>query len=79
MREKSIAPHRCNALISVKLVFVRNAARENGGATGPDGEFHDREHWRMVFIATDMSEASGHAARKAHELGLLDKADVTFA
>ena len=37
------------------------------------------KHWRMVFIATDISKASGHAARKAHELGLLDKADVTFA
>jgi len=36
------------------------------------------EAWRKVFIATDMSEASGHAARKAQELGLLDNADVTF-
>ena len=36
------------------------------------------ERWRKVFIATDMSETSGHAARKAHELGLLDNADVTF-
>lgn len=36
------------------------------------------ERWRKVFIATDMSEASGHAARKAHALGLLDDADVTF-
>jgi len=36
------------------------------------------ERWRKVFIATDMSEASGHAARKAHELGLLEGADVTF-
>ena len=34
--------------------------------------------WRKVFIATDMSEASGHAARKAHALGLLDNADVSF-
>lgn len=37
-----------------------------------------RERWRKVFIATDMSEASGHAARMAHDLGLLDDADVTF-
>ena len=36
------------------------------------------ERWRKVFIATDMSEASGHAARKAHALGLLENADVTF-
>ena len=36
------------------------------------------ERWRKVFIATDMSDASGHAARKAHALGLLDNADVTF-
>jgi len=36
------------------------------------------ERWRKVFIATDMSETSGHAARKAQELGLLDGADVTF-
>ena len=36
------------------------------------------ERWRKVFIATDMSETSGHAARKAHALGLLDGADVTF-
>ena len=36
------------------------------------------ERWRKVFIATDMSETSGHAARKAQALGLLDHADVTF-
>lgn len=36
------------------------------------------ERWRKVFIATDMSDTSGHAARKARELGLLDHADVTF-
>lgn len=36
------------------------------------------ERWRKVFIATDMSETSGHAARKAHALGLLDNADATF-
>ncbi|WFE77189.1 universal stress protein [Roseinatronobacter sp. S2] len=36
------------------------------------------EAWRKVFIATDMSEASGHAACKAHALGLLDNAEVTF-
>ncbi|NEX48198.1 universal stress protein [Pseudotabrizicola algicola] len=36
------------------------------------------ERWGKVFIATDMSETSGHAARKAHALGLLDSADVTF-
>lgn len=36
------------------------------------------ERWRKVFIATDLSEASGHAARKAHALGLLENADVTF-
>lgn len=36
------------------------------------------ERWRKVFIATDMSETSGHAARKAHALGLLDDAEVTF-
>ncbi|MCL7466812.1 universal stress protein [Phaeovulum sp. NW3] len=34
--------------------------------------------WRKVFIATDMSEASSHAARKAHDLGLLNDADVSF-
>lgn len=36
------------------------------------------ERWRKVMIATDMSDASGHAARKANVLGLLDGADVTF-
>jgi len=36
------------------------------------------EPWRRVFIATDMSETSGHAARTAQALGLLDGADVTF-
>jgi len=36
------------------------------------------ERWRKIFIATDMSESSGHAARTAHALGLLDGADVTF-
>jgi nucleotide-binding universal stress UspA family protein len=36
------------------------------------------DRWRKVFIATDLSEASGHAARKAHALGLLDDADITF-
>lgn len=36
------------------------------------------ERWRKVFIATDMSETSGHAARKAQALGLLENADVTF-
>jgi len=36
------------------------------------------ERWRRIFIATDMSEASGHAARKAHALGLLEGAEVTF-
>lgn len=34
--------------------------------------------WRKVFIATDLSETSGHAARKAHDLGLLTGAEVTF-
>lgn len=34
--------------------------------------------WRKVFIATDMSETSGLAARKAQALGLLDSADVSF-
>lgn len=36
------------------------------------------ERWRKVFIATDMSETSGHAARMAKSLGLLDGAEVTF-
>ena len=36
------------------------------------------ERWRKVFIATDMSKASGHAARTAHALGLRDNAEVTF-
>jgi len=36
------------------------------------------ERWRKVLIATDMSEASAHAARKAHALGLLDGAEITF-
>ena len=36
------------------------------------------ENWRKVFIATDMSETSGHAAQSAHSLGLLNGADVTF-
>jgi universal stress protein E len=34
--------------------------------------------WRRVFIATDMSETSAHAARRARDLGFLDKAEVTF-
>jgi len=34
--------------------------------------------WRKIFIATDMSETSDHAARTAHALGLLEGADVTF-
>lgn len=36
------------------------------------------ERWRKVFIATDMSEASGQAARRAHALGMLENAHVTF-
>lgn len=36
------------------------------------------KRWRKVLIATDISDASGHAARKAHELGLLNGADVNF-
>lgn len=36
------------------------------------------ERWRKVFIAIDMSETSGHAARIAKSLGLLDGAEVTF-
>lgn len=36
------------------------------------------ERWRKIFVATDMSEASGHAARTAQALGLLDGANVTF-
>jgi len=36
------------------------------------------DRWRRVFIATDLSETSGHAARTALSLGLLDGADVTF-
>ena len=36
------------------------------------------ERWRKVFIATDLSEPSGQAARRAHALGLLEGADVTF-
>ena len=36
------------------------------------------ERWRKVFIATDMSETSGHAARTANALGLLENADVSF-
>jgi universal stress protein E len=34
--------------------------------------------WKKIFIATDMSEPSGRAARTAHVLGLLDGAAVTF-
>lgn len=34
--------------------------------------------WRKVFIATDMSETSANAARRARDLGFLDKAEVTF-
>jgi universal stress protein E len=34
--------------------------------------------WRKIFIATDMSEASAHAARVAYDLGLLDGSEVTF-
>jgi nucleotide-binding universal stress UspA family protein len=36
------------------------------------------DRWRRVFIAKDLSETSGHAARTALSLGLLDGADVTF-
>jgi len=36
------------------------------------------ERWRKIFIATDMSETSGHAAQEAQTLGLLNGADVTF-
>ncbi len=36
------------------------------------------KRWRKIFIATDLSETSSHAARTAHELGLLGDADVTF-
>lgn len=34
--------------------------------------------WRKVFIATDLSETSAYAACRAHALGLLDGAEVTF-
>jgi universal stress protein E len=34
--------------------------------------------WERIFIATDMSETSAHAARTALALGLLDGAEVTF-
>lgn len=47
----------------------RPVVMANDGRGGP---------WRQVLIATDMSEASGQAARKAHALGLLDNANVTF-
>lgn len=36
------------------------------------------ERWKKVCIAIDMSETSGHAARTALALGLLDGAKVTF-
>ena len=36
------------------------------------------ERWERVFIATDLSDTSAHAARTAHALGLLDGAEVTF-
>lgn len=36
------------------------------------------DRWRRVFIATDLSDTSGHAARTALSLGLLVGADVTF-
>ena len=36
------------------------------------------ECWRKVFIATDMSKTSAYAAQKAHALGLLDNAHVSF-
>lgn len=34
--------------------------------------------WKRVFIATDLSETSAEAARRAHALGFLQGADVTF-
>ena len=34
--------------------------------------------WERVFIATDLSDTSAHAARTAHALGILDGAGVTF-
>jgi len=34
--------------------------------------------WRKIFIATDLSETSGQAARMASALGLLGGAEVTF-
>lgn len=36
------------------------------------------ERWKKVFIAIDMSETSAEAARKAHALGLLAGAGVSF-
>lgn len=36
------------------------------------------ERWRRVFIAIDLSETSGQAARATFALGLLDEAEVTF-
>lgn len=38
----------------------------------------DVGRWRRIFVATDMSETSGRAARTAYALGLLDGAEVTF-
>lgn len=34
--------------------------------------------WQRVFIATDLSETSAHAAHTARDLGLFDGAEVTF-
>ena len=34
--------------------------------------------WQQVFIATDLSKTSAHAARTAQDLGLLDGAEATF-
>lgn len=34
--------------------------------------------WQLVFIATDLSKTSAHAARTAQDLGLLDGAEATF-
>jgi nucleotide-binding universal stress UspA family protein len=34
--------------------------------------------WKRIFIATDLSDTSAHAARTAHAMGLLAGAEVTF-
>lgn len=52
---------------------IRTAGRPVLMANAPSAEL-----WRRILVATDLSEASAHAAQSAHRLGLLDGMDVTF-